>query len=130
MAPPTHLLACLLLLAAATGPATAGRPLPQRSLQQAGSPESSAAAPSYEQEAQPLGVLGGPGYTSGGAAAAPAAETPSSPNRFADVGSASAGAVQAAIAAGDAAGFASAAAAAGPEAAGRCAQSGREAGCR
>lgn len=121
MARPAPLLVSLLLLAAAAGPAAGRRAwLPERLLQQGTAPESSG-ADGAENQPEPIGVIQGPTYgaTAGGAAAAPSAETPSSPYRFADVGSGSAADVQAAIAAGNAAGFAAAAAAAGPEAAGR-----------
>lgn len=125
MAPSARLLASLLLMAAAAGPAAGSRARAlDRLLQEGGSPESSG-ADGAENTPQPIGVIQGPTYSAAadsasGAAAGPSAETPSSPYRFADVGSGSAADVQAAIAAGDAAGFASAAAAAGPEAAGRC----------
>lgn len=120
MALSAPLLVSLLLLAAAACPARGARAwVPERLLQQGGSPESSGAN-GAESKPEPIGVIQGPTYGGGGGtAAAPAAETPSSPYRFADVGSGSAADVQAAIAAGNAAGFAAAVAAAGPEAAGR-----------
>lgn len=118
MALSAPLLVSLLLLAAAACPARGARAwVPERLLQQGGSPESSGAN-GAESKPETIGVIQGPTY-GGGTAAAPAAETPSSPYRFADVGSGSAADVQAAIAAGNAAGFAAAVAAAGPEAAGR-----------
>lgn len=110
-----HLLTACLWLLAAAAPA-AGRPGPSaRLLQQ--DPASSAAAPAYEAQARPAYFAGAGGSAS---ASGPAAEQgPASHYRFADVGSASAAAVEGAIAAGDAGAFAAAAAAAGPEAAGR-----------